>query len=146
MKTPPPRRKVSLPVIVYFGAVALVAFGLLAFVLTRGTGEIRRCGRVFRIPVPYASLQIGSSENRATYLTLGYPDLQGIFSSRGGAFGWEFGGQYGATYAMPSTQDERLMLSALVELRTTYFTRTEFLVVECGSRTCVSPANCPKDF
>lgn len=130
----------------YCGAVALVTSGLLAFVLTHGTGEIRRCGRVFRMPVPYNSIQIGSSENRATFFTIGYPDLQGTFSSRGAGFGWGPAYQDGAMYAIFSTQDEKLKLSALVELRTVYFTQLEFLVEECGSRTCVLPPDCHKNF
>ena len=139
-----PRQRRLLPVIAWYGTAALAAVGLLAFGLTRGTGELRRCGRVFRMPVPYASVQIGSSENRATYLTLGYPELQGIFSSRGRSFGWGLADQMGPMYTMPSTRDENLMLSALAEMRTTHFTRLEFLVEACGSRTCVSPSTCPR--
>jgi hypothetical protein len=139
-----PQRKTPLRVIVYCGATALIAFGLLAFVATRGTGEVRRCGRVFQIPVPYTSIQIRSSENSTTFFTIGYPNLKDVFSRRGGSFGWGPAYQAGAGFSILSTQDERLSLIALVELRTTHFTEVEFRVSECGSRTCVTPSACSK--
>lgn len=139
-----PKRKVSLRAILYSGAMALIASGLLAFAATRGTGEVRRCGRVFQIPVPYASIQIRSSENSTTFFTIGYPNLKDVFARHGGSFGWGPAYQAGAGYSILCTQDERLSLIALVELRATHFTEVEFRVSECGSRTCVAPSACSK--
>lgn len=143
MTPPPPRRKRAPSLLVYCGALALLTAGVLAFVSTRGTGEIRRCGRVFRWPLPYSSIQVGASENRATYLILGDPELQEIFSSRGNSFGWRFGDQMGAMYYMPSTQDPKMSLTAVGEMRTSDFVQLEFRVRECGSTSCAPVANCP---
>ena len=124
----------------------LLVFGILRFVFTRGTGEIRRCGQTFQFPVPYASIQLRSSENSTTFFTVGYPDLKGVFSSRGGRFGWGEAYQGGSAFSIFSTQNERLSMTALIELRTTDAAEVEFVINECGSRACVLPLGCPRAY
>ena len=124
--------------------VALVSL-VIGVVMTRGTGEIRRCGRTFKFPVPSMSIPIGSRENRATYLTVGRPDFKSLYPSRGANSGWGPAYQWGASYTIQSTQEENVWLNVGVELRYPHLTQFDFLVYVCGQDTCATPPTaCPK--
>ena len=122
------RLKVSRATIAYCAAAAL-AVGLLYFAFTRGTGELRRDGVVYQMPVPYLSVQIGARENRTTFLTVGYPDLKTAFDRRGARFGWGSADRLGGGFSIPSTQDKNLWMYAVTFPRVgENFTIVEFFI------------------
>ena len=112
MKLPLLKLELSRTVIVYCAVVAVVAPALLCFAFTRGTGEVRRDGVVYPMPVPYLSVQIGARENRTTFLTIGFPDLKTVYNQRGGEFGWGAADRGGGAFTIPSTRNKKTELIA----------------------------------
>jgi hypothetical protein len=123
------RRRMAIAARVGIGAVALLAFVCIVQPSIRGTGEIRHRGGLFRVPVPYLSIETASREGRAIYWTPGRPTLNRMFASRGPSFGWTFGEQLGSLFTLVSTSDENVHLVAITELKP-LSTQIEFHVEE----------------
>jgi hypothetical protein len=110
-------------------ALALLGLGAAAAPQFFGTGVIVHRGRTLQFPVPFPSIKLDSEEDRAVYQALGRPDYVHLFSNLGPRYGWRFIAEDGGIFIMCSTEDEKLRLTARVDL-TRLSTRMDFRVYE----------------
>lgn len=109
------------------GVITIVC-ALVMLPSIHGAGEIRHHGQILKIPVPRPSIKVASSEDQVSYVTFGQPDFVDVYASHGARFGWKFMGQDGGHISLFSTPDEKLVLGAVIEVRTRFFTQLNFRV------------------
>lgn len=127
----PPRDARSRPrrALIALVAIATTLAAALIALLAHDSGSIEHRGRTIDFPLPLGSVKLGSGPSRASYLMMGYPDLKGVFSGRGAEHGWMFCDQLGSMYRFsPTDPDTGVLLDGVTELKTTYFTRVDFIV------------------
>src|SRR4051812_5257170 len=110
---------------VRYSALAFGASALLWALWPSGVGQVQCHGRTLRVPVPYYSMKLESSECRARYLAPGNPDLKQLFIERSGALGWQFEDQFGRAHSIVSDGPEVWRVAAITTAQRQFFTQID---------------------
>jgi hypothetical protein len=104
-----------------YGALAIGASALLWALWPSGVGQVQCQGQTLRVPVPYYSMKLESSECRASYFAPGEYDLKQLFITRGGALGWQFDDQVASAYYIVSVGPEVWHVAAITTTQKHFF-------------------------
>lgn len=101
----------------------------LASIIFRSSrkGWVEYGGQFYSFPVPHRSTRLAGSEQRATYLTVGNPNLRSLFAAQSGKYNWTYVEQLGAVHILTTDQ---YRLTVLMQKCTRFLTLMEFYLSE----------------